>query len=130
MPRGVDWDVDGQVDLIRRLAGYAPELAAVPLGPEHRPGEFVWNNGAFGGADGYAYYGLLRELKPRHVVEVGAGASSLILGRALEANGGRRGRDLDRARAAVAGAGRASQGVAPRRDDRATGRHEDLRNAR
>ena len=88
MPRGVDWDVDGQVDLIRRLAGYAPELADVPLGPEHRPGEFVWDNGAFGGADGYAYYGLLRELKPRHVVEVGAGASSLVLGRALEANGG------------------------------------------
>jgi hypothetical protein len=88
MPRGVDWDVDGQVDLIRRLAGYAPELADVPLGPEHRPGEFVWGNGAFGAADAYAYYGLLRELKPQHVVEVGAGVSSLVLGRALEANGG------------------------------------------
>jgi hypothetical protein len=88
IPRGVDWDLDGQVELIRRLAGYAPEISEAPLGPEHQPGEFVWENGAFGAADAYAYYGLLRELKPRHVVEVGAGASSLVLGRALEANGG------------------------------------------
>jgi hypothetical protein len=88
IPRGVAWDIDGQVELIRRLGGYASELADVPLGPEHRPGEFVWGNGSFGAADAYAYYGLVRELKPRHVVEVGAGASSLVLGRALAANGG------------------------------------------
>ena len=48
----------------------------------------MWGNGAFGAADAYAYYGLLRELKPRKVVEVGAGASSLVLARALDANGG------------------------------------------
>ena len=99
IPRGVDWDVDGQVELIRRLGGYATELADVPLGPEHRPGEFVWENGAFGAADAYAYYGLLRELKPRHVVEVGAGASSLVLGPGAGGERGRRGGDLDRARA-------------------------------
>ena len=88
MPQGVDWDLDGQVELIRRLGGYAAELADIPLGPEHQPGQFVWGNGAFGAGDVYAYYGLLRELKPRQVVEVGAGASSLVLARALEANGG------------------------------------------
>jgi hypothetical protein len=88
MPRGVDWDLDGQVELLRQLGGYASELADIPLGPEHRPGQFVWGNGAFGAADVYAYYGLLRDLKPRHVIEVGAGASSLVLARALEANGG------------------------------------------
>jgi len=87
IPRGVDWDLDGQVELIRRLGGYAPELADAPVGPEHQPGEFVWENGAFGVADVYAYYGLLRDLKPRHVVEVGAGASSLVLARALKASG-------------------------------------------
>ena len=88
IPLGVDWDLDGQVELIRRLGGYSSELADVPLGPEHRPGEFVWGNGAFGAADAYAYYGLIRELKPQNVVEVGAGASTLVLRRALDANGG------------------------------------------
>ncbi len=39
--------VDGQLDLLRHLSRYADELADVREGPEHRPGEFVWENGAF-----------------------------------------------------------------------------------
>jgi Methyltransferase domain len=58
----------------------------VPEGPPGAPGQFVWENGAFPRGDAVAYYGLVRHLRPRRVVEVGAGWSSLVLRRALAAN--------------------------------------------
>jgi hypothetical protein len=86
LPRGVRWEVERQLELLRELNGYRAELADVPRLP--RPGrvEFVWENNAFGGADAVVYYGLVRRLRPGRVVEVGAGWSSLLLARALERN--------------------------------------------
>jgi hypothetical protein len=85
-PAGVRWRLDDQVEFVRRLASYRDELADVPWEVERRD-RFAWRNGAFGGMDAVAYYGLVRELKPKRVIEVGAGWSSLVLARALEANG-------------------------------------------
>jgi hypothetical protein len=86
LPRGIDWDVDGQLELARTLHAYADELADVPRKPERPATGYAWDNGAFGGADAYAYYGLVRHLRPRRVVEVGSGWSSLLLARALARN--------------------------------------------
>ena len=86
-PLEIEWDVEGQLDLVRDLSRFADELADVRDGPEHRPGEFVWENGAFGATDAFAYYGLVRHLNPKRVIEIGAGASTLVLARAVEANG-------------------------------------------
>jgi CBS domain-containing protein len=87
-PTGIDWDLDGQERLLRRLIQHAAELEGVRVAPPAKPGEFIWENGAFVGGDAYAYYGLVRELEPRRVIEVGSGWSSLLLARALEANTG------------------------------------------
>ena len=86
LPRDIKWDLDAQLALATELDGYRAELADVPREP--RPGrvEFVWENNAFGGADAVVYYGLIRNLGPKRVVEVGAGWSSLLLARALAAN--------------------------------------------
>lgn len=86
LPRGIDWDLDAQLALAAELDGYRRELADVPREP--RPGrvEFVWENNAFGGADAVVYYGLVRQRRPRRVVEVGSGWSSMLLARALVAN--------------------------------------------
>src|SRR3954449_10647822 len=87
LPREVDWDLDAQLEVARAVERHRSELADVPF--ERTPGrvEYVWNNGAFGGADAIVYYGLVRELRPRRVVEVGSGWSSLLLARALGRNG-------------------------------------------
>src|SRR3954452_18985069 len=87
LPRGIDWDIDGQLGLARVIDGYASELDDVPDNPDASITRFVWNNNAFGGADAYAYYGIVREHRPRRVVEIGSGWSSLVLARALERNG-------------------------------------------
>jgi hypothetical protein len=86
LPASVEWDLDAQEALVRRLARHAPELADVADAGPAPPGEFVWQNGVFTDADAYAYYGLLRELEPARVVEVGAGWSSTVLARALQVN--------------------------------------------
>jgi hypothetical protein len=89
LPRGVDWDLDRQLAVARTVERYRPELADVPLEPAAggvESVEYAWNNGAFGGADAVVYYGLVRELRPRRVVEVGSGWSSLLLARALRRN--------------------------------------------
>jgi len=85
LPGCIEWDVEGQMKLVERLAMYANELADVRDGAPDRPGEFTWGQG-FGGLDAYAYYGLVRDLKPARVVEVGIGLSSLLLHRAILAN--------------------------------------------
>ena len=85
VPREIDWDIDGQMELAERLAQYAHELDDVREESPGYRGEFAWGQG-FGGLDAYAYYGLLRELQPPRIVEVGIGVSSLLMARALKAN--------------------------------------------
>jgi hypothetical protein len=86
LPRDIDWDLDRQVEVARTIDGYRHELDDVPWTPQEGRTEYIWNNGAFGGADAVAYYGLVRDLQPRRVVEVGSGWSSLLLKRALARN--------------------------------------------
>ncbi len=86
IPAEVDWDVDGQLRLLERLAAYLGDLDDVPETPPGEPGRFGWNNESLPRGDVAVYYGILRELRPRRVIEVGAGWSSLILARALAAN--------------------------------------------
>src|SRR3954452_14339717 len=49
LPRGIDWDIDAQVELARTLAGSANELADVQWEPDRPPTRYAWSNGAFGG---------------------------------------------------------------------------------
>ncbi|MEM9175226.1 MAG: class I SAM-dependent methyltransferase [Myxococcota bacterium] len=50
--------------------------------------QYHWNNSAFSYSDAIAYYTILRARKPRRVIEVGSGFSTLVAAAALEANGG------------------------------------------
>jgi SAM-dependent methyltransferase/CBS domain-containing protein len=86
VPAGIDWHLDDQLRLLERLAAYAGELEGVPDGPPARSGRFVWENGSLARGDAYAYYGLIREQKPRRVIEIGGGWPTLLLGRAIAEN--------------------------------------------
>lgn len=79
-------DAEGQLRLIDTLARWSEELADVPT--EQGSGvEFCWNNLAFGPLDALTYYGLIRELKPARVLEVGGGYSTMLAARAALKNG-------------------------------------------
>ena len=82
----IDWNIDGQWEAAKKISRYVEELRDVP--ENHQPGaiEYCWNNPFYNNADALVYYGLLRDLKPRRVVETGCGFSSLLMLRALKRN--------------------------------------------
>jgi predicted O-methyltransferase YrrM len=85
-PQGIDWDLDAQLEQVHQISPYFSELADVPLNAPPGPLRYYWNNDFWRGADAAVHYGLLRHRKPRRVVEIGCGWSSLLLADALKRN--------------------------------------------
>jgi hypothetical protein len=65
-------------------ADYAPPLR---LDEEACQG-FFWENSQFSYSDAMSYYGMIKKCRPRRVLEVGSGYSSLVALDALRVNGG------------------------------------------
>jgi hypothetical protein len=78
-------DVASQLALLEQIARWADETREFPVdGPAD---SFHWGNLFFGELDAITYYCLIRELKPRRIVEVGGGYSTLLAARAAVHNG-------------------------------------------
>ena len=76
----IDFDLAGQQALARRLGeSYGPEVVAAA-------GTFDFRNEYFAGLDAAMYYALIRDLKPRRVIEIGSGYSTRIADLALGRN--------------------------------------------
>ncbi len=85
---GVALCLDAQEGLLGRLSAYEREYDALPDAPVADPLQFHFANQAFGPVDAEALYALVRLLRPRQVVEVGAGWSTRLIAQALRANAG------------------------------------------
>lgn len=48
---------------------------------------YAWDGGALGNSDAMSYYAMIRRVRPRTIVELGCGASTLIAKLACERNG-------------------------------------------
>lgn len=77
----LDFNWSRQLSLLQSLTKYRAELDQL-----RESCVFDFENGFFGGFDAAAYYALIRELKPRRVIEVGGGYSTQIAARALTCN--------------------------------------------
>jgi hypothetical protein len=84
VPLDIDWRVEHQLEVAREIASYIPELAGIPASP--RGSEFYWDNNFWNNADALVQYGLLRSRKPRVLIEIGCGFSSLLAAKALGKN--------------------------------------------
>ena len=78
---GIDWNVDAQLVLLQQFC-FGGELidlssAAVNLG------SFRFGNGTFESGDAEYWYQLIRAKKPRRIIEIGSGNSTLIARRAI-----------------------------------------------
>jgi hypothetical protein len=86
---GLDLDVDAQLCLMDKLSRWAPEMADIPTDRgTARPEEYSWHNPMFDGGDAVVYYCMIREFKPRRILEVGSGYSTLVAAKAARKNGG------------------------------------------
>jgi hypothetical protein len=85
--RGVGFPSQGGLSLVRGdLAPYLAEYSP-PRGPTGNPRDFHLDNGFYGSVDAELLYAMVRHLRPRRVIELGAGASTLVIADALERNG-------------------------------------------
>jgi hypothetical protein len=81
------FDREHLASALASLQPYAWEFAPPADGDAHRPGSYFWNNPMFSSSDAMAYYCMIRRLKPRRIVEVGSGFSTLVALDALRKNG-------------------------------------------
>lgn len=81
---GVEFNVTGQLDLVREFH-YRDELLAIPL-EKPSVGEFGYNNRAYESGDAEMLYNVIRHFKPKRLVEIGSGQSTLLARRALSQN--------------------------------------------
>ena len=75
----VDYRAEAQRELLGLVARYAGDFDYPELQPDPaRGGGFFERNGKFEGLDARMWFCLLRHLRPRRVIEVGSGFSSLL----------------------------------------------------
>jgi hypothetical protein len=81
---GVDLRIGEQLALVTQF-NYAEELLALPL---EKPSdtEFGYHNGWYEAGDAELFYDFVRFFKPKRIIEVGSGNSSLIAEKAIDAN--------------------------------------------
>ena len=84
-PLDINWNLTGQLEVAREVSKYVGELKDIPKNSDDSD-RFFWNNDFWSNADALVQYGLCRSRKPKHVVEIGCGWSSLLLSIALEKN--------------------------------------------
>jgi hypothetical protein len=83
--KAIAWNVSAQQEWAANLAGFATELAALrEKGTDN--GGFDFANLAFSPLDAAVYYATVREVKPRRIIEIGAGHSTRIACMALQKN--------------------------------------------
>jgi hypothetical protein len=81
---GIDLNEVGQLTLLQNFT-YATELLAIPV-QKSAVDCFGFYNGAFEHGDAEALYSIIRYFKPRRMIEVGCGQSTLMAGLAVAQN--------------------------------------------
>jgi hypothetical protein len=78
---GIDWNIDKQLALLNSF-DYADALGGLE-GRSIAGKTFTYANDTFGPGDGEALYAMVRRFLPKRVIEIGCGASTLIIEFAL-----------------------------------------------
>jgi predicted O-methyltransferase YrrM len=81
---GLQWNVDEQLALLKQF-DFNNELLQLPR--EHRGDlEYYFNNEAFASGDAEFLYNMIRLYKPRRIIEIGSGSSTLLAAGAIRCN--------------------------------------------
>ena len=83
---GVDFNTNTQIDILKSF-DFADELASLPLEKvKSDTPTYYYNNGSFEAGDSEYLYNIIRKFKPRKIIEIGSGLSTLISIEALKQN--------------------------------------------
>lgn len=81
---GIDLREEAQLALLKSLT-FADELRLIPMDKPSKA-EFGYRNNMFGPGDAEVYYSMIRSRKPRRILEIGSGNSTLMALLAIAAN--------------------------------------------
>jgi hypothetical protein len=81
---GIDFNDSAQLNLLSSLK-YNDELKSFPLDKTDEL-SFYYNNPSFAPGDSEFLYSIVRHLKPKRIIEIGSGNSTLMVRNALNAN--------------------------------------------
>jgi len=73
--------------LLEELCQYSSEFSPETHGDEDHCKNFFWGNSQFSYSDAMAYFAFIRHYKPKNIIEIGSGFSSLVALEALQKNG-------------------------------------------
>ena len=82
--QGIDWNVSEQLEILRQF-DFNAELEQFPL-DQSAAGGFHYRNGYFQVGDAEYLYNMIRRRRPRRIVEIGSGYSTLIAAEAVRRN--------------------------------------------
>jgi len=83
---GIHFDLDEQLEWVERHLADAMREFAPPERATGRPGEYTLDNDSYGRVGADLLHGVVRAFKPRRIVELGSGQSTLIMAAAAERN--------------------------------------------
>jgi hypothetical protein len=75
------------LQFLQQIQVYADEFNPLESGDLDSPKSFFWKNPAFSYSDAMAYYCIIRHFKPKQILEIGSGYSTLVASEALQKNG-------------------------------------------
>ena len=81
---GIDWNLKEQLKTLHEFK-YQNELHNIPEGKTNKL-EYYFGNGSFESGDSEYWYNLIRLKKPRRIVEIGSGNSTLMARKAIKRN--------------------------------------------
>jgi predicted O-methyltransferase YrrM len=82
---GIDWNVEEQLQLLKSFT-YQSELSAIPFHNTKKETAFFFENPSLGPGDAEYLYCAIRHFKPKRIVEIGSGHSTLMAIKAVKAN--------------------------------------------
>lgn len=83
---GIAWDLEAQVRFVQAdLAPFTAEFTP-PVDPPVGAPTYSYRNGFFGAVDSDILYAMVRHLRPRRIIELGSGYSSLVVAQARGRN--------------------------------------------
>ena len=83
---GIDWRVSDQLKMLKTLT-FSGELTGILQGKtKENPLEFHLDNGSFESGDAECWYQIIRANKPKRIIEIGSGNSTLMAIKAIKKN--------------------------------------------
>ena len=84
---GIDLNIKEQKDLLTTIYPlFRDEYLSFPREKTNDSSQYCLNNGTFGFVSGQMYYSIIRYLKPKRIIEIGSGNSTLVSVNALQKN--------------------------------------------